>query len=84
MGVKAEGIHRVCQGESSNFRILGIPTIGFKTKFYFQIVHLRVRDSFLGLPSARQADFPTIRLSGLNLICFSNFGWSRLNNLITE
>ena len=30
MGVKAEGMLRVCQGESINFRIPGIPTISFQ------------------------------------------------------
>ena len=33
-GVKAEGTLRVCQGESSNFRIPGIPTISFQFKLY--------------------------------------------------
>jgi len=38
MGVKAKGMLRVCQGESSNFLIIGIPSISFQSKLYSQSI----------------------------------------------
>jgi len=37
LGVKAEGMLRDCQGESSNFRIPLIPTFSFQSKLYSQV-----------------------------------------------
>ena len=73
MGVKAEGLLRVCEGESSNFCIPKIPTISFQYKIYSQSFPLRPVPSLM-INSVRSDKGPTTRKKCFFVTCVTSAG----------